>query len=662
MTVPSPDEITAKIAELADIDAGTVADVLAGHGVSLIPVPPAKRQLDIRRLSFSGEKAHTQWDGPFEKVFEFGDGVTALITDQNLRGKSTVLELIAWALRGSPRDELRADVRPWFNRIALEYAVNGTAMAVVLTKEESGFLADILRADSPALLRRFVDGLGNIEDVHVVASKLSAPDFGQQQVQFMMSLLSLEPMSNFQKYQGSDQGHPVSQTWPAYFGGLYLPKADSELLFGETAFAALPARILQMYCNVPLMGAHIRLTTLSRQVSQDEANRGRRVAEDAAGRAGRRAELVAQLKAVEQKLGALPTARGRSFDVITIELRAAEKELDTVSASARVASRTFDDVKAARQAEELLANNLRENELALALFQGIQPKRCPRCEQRIEDDRAELELSDHHCAVCTREIPVRSNDTGDQGEPEVTGDGLAALTAAETAARETANAAADEMMAARDKVDSLAAELSAASQAKEYSDRVDLQIERARLQGSIEALPEVGMELEPTESLRVIEAATKVLKTVTGEAAAALFEDLNAEVVLLGQKFGIENLEAVKLDRSGRMMVTTAGEETPFKRLSGGERLRLRIAVVVALLRVGHRAGVGSHPGLILLDSPGSDELTVDDEATLLRELDSLKTELPGLQVVISSAEPSAVLNHLSDSSIYASLDGSPLW
>jgi len=109
------------------------------------------------------------------------------------------------------------------------------------------------------------------------------------------------------------------------------------------------------------------------------------------------------------------------------------------------------------------------------------------------------------------------------------------------------------------------------------------------------------------------------------------------------------------------MTVVTAGVQESFGNLSGGERVRLRVAVVAALLRVGHRSGVGSHPGLILLDSPG-DELTPTAEATLLRELDSLKDELPTLQVIVASDEPAAVQGNLVDDHIYASLDGKPLW
>ena len=152
MSVPTQDELRALIAEKSDLPITKVDEVLTGQGVSLVPVPPVSRSIDISRLQFSGTRTNTQWDGPFDETFEFPYGVTALITSENLRGKSSVLELVTWALRGKPRD-LRSDVKPWFDRISLEYAINGISMAVVLTKSESGFVADVIRATDAATLR-----------------------------------------------------------------------------------------------------------------------------------------------------------------------------------------------------------------------------------------------------------------------------------------------------------------------------------------------------------------------------------------------------------------------------------------------------------------------------------------------------------------------------
>ena len=200
MILPNSEVLTAAIAKRAGVSADVVRNVLHGHGVSLLPVPPAHRELDIRRLSFTGTRVNTRWDGPFEKTFEFGSGVTALITNENLRGKSTVLELITWVLRGSPR-RLRADVKPWFERIELEYSVNGTPMAVVLKKRDSEFVADILRAGDPDVLHLFLSGEAPIDSVHYLASGLSEKEFEAHQDRLMLSLLALEPMANFQKLQ-----------------------------------------------------------------------------------------------------------------------------------------------------------------------------------------------------------------------------------------------------------------------------------------------------------------------------------------------------------------------------------------------------------------------------------------------------------------------------
>ena len=47
------------------------------------------------------------------------------------------------------------ETSPW---VVLEYAINGTPMAVILTKEETGFVADIVRATDVTTLRAYLAG------------------------------------------------------------------------------------------------------------------------------------------------------------------------------------------------------------------------------------------------------------------------------------------------------------------------------------------------------------------------------------------------------------------------------------------------------------------------------------------------------------------------
>ena len=77
MIVPTQDELKALITQKSGLPLTTVEQVLTGQGISLVPVPPMVRSINVSRLQFSGNRTNTEWDGPFEKVFDFPFGVTA---------------------------------------------------------------------------------------------------------------------------------------------------------------------------------------------------------------------------------------------------------------------------------------------------------------------------------------------------------------------------------------------------------------------------------------------------------------------------------------------------------------------------------------------------------------------------------------------------------
>jgi hypothetical protein len=147
-------------------------------------------------------------------------------------------------------------------------------------------------------------------------------------------------------------------------------------------------------------------------------------------------------------------------------------------------------------------------------------------------------------------------------------------------------------------------------------------------------------------------------RTASGE----LFASLAEEIVELGQAFGIANLESVVLDRAAHMRVTTGGTPTAFSHLTNGEKLRLKIAVVIALLRLGERLGVGRHPGLLLVDSPGREEMVEEDVSHILGELQRLAGELPHLQVITASAQYDAVAAALPEDHLVAGPSQEEVW
>lgn len=144
-------------------------------------------------------------------------------------------------------------------------------------------------------------------------------------------------------------------------------------------------------------------------------------------------------------------------------------------------------------------------------------------------------------------------------------------------------------------------------------------------------------------STQALEAVTEAVREAVHASAKRLFPAMNRQIVELATRFGVQNLDSVRLDRSGKVNAVKAGVPTPFKRLSRGDRLRMRIATVIALLRVGADRGVAAHPGLLLIDSVAAEEVTEVPARTLIAELQAIANELPDLQVVLTTAQPELV-------------------
>ncbi len=151
----------------------------------------------------------------------------------------------------------------------------------------------------------------------------------------------------------------------------------------------------------------------------------------------------------------------------------------------------------------------------------------------------------------------------------------------------------------------------------------------------------------PPRIWRFVRTATKEAETAYEESRGDIMQRLSEEILALGQRLGVKMLEGVKLGSNATLGLTKGGESTSFGKVTAGERLRLRIATAVALLRVGKERGLGRHPGLLIIDSPGAEEVSDIDLAALLGELQAIATETQGLQILVASANPSAIVSQL---------------
>jgi len=141
-------------------------------------------------------------------------------------------------------------------------------------------------------------------------------------------------------------------------------------------------------------------------------------------------------------------------------------------------------------------------------------------------------------------------------------------------------------------------------------------------------------------ALKVLRAAETELDRDLRESSASIYADLSEKVTRLAARFGISEIDRVVVKGNATMDIYKGGaSSSPFGQQTPGERLRLRYALLVALLRVARDHKIAGHPGLLLLDSLKAEEIQDEDARQLLTGLVEIAGEVPGLQVIATTAD-----------------------
>lgn len=118
---------TEAVARRAGVDVAEAAAVLQHHRVRESSVLPRPHRLALTSIEFSGTKAGKFTDD-FRFTWPLSDGLWCLAAD-NLKGKSTVLEVIWWCLRGKNK-RLQDTARRWISQVRLEGHIDGDPFSV----------------------------------------------------------------------------------------------------------------------------------------------------------------------------------------------------------------------------------------------------------------------------------------------------------------------------------------------------------------------------------------------------------------------------------------------------------------------------------------------------------------------------------------------------
>lgn len=624
------------VAELALRKRGIVADR---------PLRPAPT-LTIRRIAFMGEKRGTAQGAIDFDWSELTAGVWAATSQRNLRGKSTVLEILLWALRGRPKG-LQDDVRRWLSSVCVEFDVDDQRYVVEFAVDE--------RVPRGSLARRRPSG-----ETDELDRFMSDEGFEAAMSRFMMNTLDLDPVTAMQGKE--DERKVVEHGWAALSGGLYFG-GDHKQLLGDVQMGGLPARMLQMYIGIPWATTVMQASTVKRELEQ-EAEKASKAATAAAKDAEiARARIDGELQAAKKILDGFAQVTGTASEIERLAgevARLSPIALDLAQRLARAEAETT-ELERLATGDERAVRDLRENIVATQFFNGLKPVCCPRCETRVSNERLKRESADLSCSLCAEEIPI--------DEMEGTDDGLdaleqrfAAAKAAADRARANTNALSVKSKSSSDELENARRELTKAATSATFEERRKAELDVARLEGALKERQTPGRPVIVSSDVTLINAAHAEADKAYNAGRGDILERLNTEILALGQRLGVQMLEEVKLNTNASLRLTKGGESTSFSKVTAGERLRLRIATAVALIRVGQERGLGRHPGLLIVDSPAAEEVSPDDLTAVLSELQAISRETVGLQIIIGSANASAIVDQLGEQWCRSATGDDYLW
>jgi len=634
------------IAKKAGVSRDNAKEVLDRNSVKPIIRPAVPQRVRILSLRFTGKKAGILNDEIDFEWKDLGPGLHAIVSDSNFRGKTTLLRFMQLGLVG--RSSLAKDMERWFDTMTLQFSVDNDVFETRIEDfhAQRGTLVQLKNS------REFV-----------VSAFQDATSFEATMETFFFDKLGLNATRIVINQKGKDVAQDHGWLW---LSSVLAIDPNPENIFGDspTGIGGMETYLMRMFIGLPWVGTH---TTIKAAI------KGIGIQDERAGQAAARSQSAArqrlsELEEEREKVGKRLAGPDRVEAVVSRE-RAAIHRLAAVSAEIHALTRRHADLTSdLSAAEEAITHAVRERhgfdeaQQAGAVFRLLRPEYCPSCDEVFTEGLREERQQHHDCIVCGRKEP--------QDEEDLTG------------VREALVEREDDAKSQLSKLKGTQKKLEGDLKTKK-AEREDLETELNNLQKEITAseAPTVAwqeaLKLDarieeirrltggeaPTQSddLKVLNAADTVTTSFFADEQKAILADVAIEATKFARSFGMIMLESIEFQGT-RMKLRKAGGQQYFGDCQPGERKRLKIATVLAMLRVSEARGVGRHPGLLFIDSPRTDETVDDNVSEIVKGLAALSDEMPYVQVFVTSLAVPAVLEHVSFDNVRKSRTDEWMW
>lgn len=640
------------IASRAKVDTNRVESVLTARHIVPTPVLPAPRRMKLLSIAFGGAKQGVEDDGLY--TFEWPDlneGLWGMMTDRNLRGKSSIIEVVRWLMRGRPSPNLQDDVKTWIHNACLRFDLDGLEHEVRL---------DCQNAATGTLSRRS----SATANPTVLASFNSDKQFEMVMSDFFLRAFSMEGLATWRESDSEEKtGHAVVHGWPALSGAMFIGTNYDVVLGDLPATTGTQARLMQMYLGVPWVSTLATAAAALKLVESGNELEARRRNQGARAKQTRVKEIEVALAEKRNALSAQPSDETIQAELSLLSGRYSETKRQEKAMQERLDRETLAEQQAnaayLQDRHELQAHL--DSTAAGSIFRLLDPSCCPRCDHEIDLARKKKEAASHSCSVCGEKIA--SSEDADVLRKELEASVKASKTALDKAQKNRG--------LANENLQTLQADLESIKTKSEaltlllgsFDARKLLANEIAVLEGRLEeASFDPGNDDLTDDEAVVLKAIVAETETRSKAVRDEFLTEVSTSLLHFAQRFGMHSLSKAQLRGNANLILTKGGAETSFSKVTKGERLRLKVATVLAMIQVGERRGVGRHPGLIMIDSPAAQEIAPEDLRELLSGLKDIRDELPHLQIFVAGVTSKAMIDHIPESHRREATNGGYLW
>ena len=624
-------------------------NALRGLESSFEPVRKTRRQLTLRRLRFQGSK---------NGDFRFHPGVNVMRAG-NDKGKSSILKLIHFCLTG--KNDLKKDVDGWIDHIDLVFELDGIPHAVQVTKGRRpkgrlvrGETTDLETLDDPAG--------GSLEGVETLFDFNSGKDMQRKLEGFFNDAFGLRTLMGTQKdsRKGSDALLDSPTSYRAYVRGMYINQdlGYTDLITDGVPYGNLFMKVVGMLLGVRGIDAFFavesRLAHVENQLGKEE--RYHRRVEESLG--------LRDLATLDEEINKLE----RYIDELKVErtalmVRATSGDLDQrlrelteeLVALEGAREQTAREIHAMELDGRALGHEIGDLEAGLASHRSlsaIQPDRCPVCEIALESRKRHTAHQPGQCVLCHEDL---AEDTDPEAAIALADARLAEARREQGEHRRRVDARRAELEEIGFKAEQMAqqkvhlqTQLRSAHQGTEEIER-EIELE-TRYLGRLEAeresaarmVSEDGGSANIQKLLRrkqILDAVLRELRTLHADINERLKQEFADRVAEYCTTIGFPGLEGIQLDAHLKPRIHQNGKSYAFDELSPGEKVRFVLAFYLALaIATSENLDYGAHPGLLLIDSPGKEEMVERDFEAVVALLALIeRRHAPSLQVLVAT-------------------------